>query len=113
MLPSKFCIERNIIGDPLTDIPTIPPILPPFTPRGCYTKERQNKTDNLHPPGFLWPVERDLLHHFMSLQNEGFTWDDSEHGEEGMALKWGETPKVVASSKESIWDTRLSMDMAT
>ena len=34
-------------------------------------------------------------------------------GEEGTTLKWGETPKVVASSKESIWDTRLSMDMAT
>ena len=33
--------------------------------------------------------------------------------EEGMTLKWGETPKVVASSKESMWETRLSMDMAT
>ena len=79
-LPSKFHIERNIIGDPLADILTIPPILPPFAPRGRYTKERHNKTNNLHPPGFLWPAERDLLHHFMSLQNEGFAWDDSEHG---------------------------------
>ena len=42
-LPSKFCIERNIIGDPLTDIPTIPPILPPFAPHGRYTEERRNK----------------------------------------------------------------------
>ena len=41
-LPSKFCIERNIIRDPLADIPTITPILPPFTPRGCYTAERRN-----------------------------------------------------------------------
>ena len=80
MLPSKFCIERNIIGDPLTNIPTIPPILPPFSPRGCYTEERWNKTDNLHPPGFLWPIKCDLLHHFMSLQNKGFAWDDSECG---------------------------------
>ena len=112
-LPSKFRIERNIVRDPLADIPTIPLILPPFAPRSRYTKEQRNKSDSLHPPGFLWPAERDLLHHFISLQNEGFTWDDSEHGEEGMTLEWGETPKVVASSKESIWDTRLSMDMAT
>ena len=38
-LPSKFRIERNIIRNPLTDIPTIPLILPPFAPRGRYTKE--------------------------------------------------------------------------
>ena len=79
-LPSKFHIERNIIGDPLADIPTIPPILLPCAPHGHYTEERQNKTDNLHPPGFLWPAERDLLHHFMSLQNKGFAWDDSKCG---------------------------------
>ena len=47
---------------------------------GHYTAERCNKTDNLHPPGFLWPIEHDLLHHFMSLQNKGFAWDDSECG---------------------------------
>ena len=38
-LPSKFHIERNIIRDPLADIPTIPLILPPSAPCGCYTKE--------------------------------------------------------------------------
>ena len=79
-LPSKFRIEQNIIGDPLADILTIPPILPPFTPRSRYTKERWTQTDNLHPLGFLWPVKWDLLHHFTSLQNEGFAWDDSERG---------------------------------
>ena len=36
--------------------------------------------DNLHPQGFLWPAEWDLMHHFVSLQNKGFTWDDSERG---------------------------------
>ena len=36
--------------------------------------------DNLHPLGFLWPTKCDLLHHFMVLQNEGFTWDDSKRG---------------------------------
>ena len=77
-LPSKFHIKWNIIRDPLADIPTIPLILPPFTPCSRYTEEQCNKTNNLHPLGFPWPVECDLLHHFMSLQNEGFTWDDSE-----------------------------------
>ena len=38
-LPSRFCIERNIIGDPLTDIPTLSPHPPPFTPNGRYTEE--------------------------------------------------------------------------
>ena len=52
-LPSKFCIEWNIIGDPPADIQTIPAVLPPFTPCSFYTKEQHNKTDNLHPPGFL------------------------------------------------------------
>ena len=35
--------------------------------------------DNLHSTDFLWPTKRELLHHFVSLQNEGFAWDDSEH----------------------------------
>ena len=77
-LPSKFHIEQNIIRDPLTDILTIPPILLPFAPHSRYTEERWNKTDSLHPLVFLWPAKRDLLHHFMSLQNKGFAWDDSE-----------------------------------
>ena len=36
--------------------------------------------DNLHPQGFLWPAEWDLMHHFVALQNEGFAWDNSECG---------------------------------
>ena len=31
-LPSRFRIERNIIGDPLADLPTLSPHPPPFTP---------------------------------------------------------------------------------
>ena len=38
-LPSKFCIECNIIRDLLTDIPILPLILPPFAPHSCYTNE--------------------------------------------------------------------------
>ena len=36
--------------------------------------------DDLHSTNFLWPAERELLHHFVSLQNEGFAWDNSERG---------------------------------
>ncbi|KAH7917089.1 hypothetical protein BV22DRAFT_991874, partial [Leucogyrophana mollusca] len=33
-----------------------------------------------HAEDFLWPEERKLMHHFMSLQEKGFAWDDSERG---------------------------------
>ena len=36
--------------------------------------------DDLHSTDFLWPTECELLHHLVSLQNEGFAWDDSERG---------------------------------
>ena len=45
-LPSRFRIERKIIGDPLADLPTLSPHPPPFTPCGCYTKEQRAKMDN-------------------------------------------------------------------
>ena len=79
-LPSRFRIERNIIGDPLAGLPVLPTHPPPFAPCGRYTKERRAKMDDLHPQGFLWPAERDLMHHFVSIQNKGFAWDNSERG---------------------------------
>ena len=79
-LPARFRIERNIIGDPLADIPLLSPHPPPFVPHGRYTAPRHAAMDALHPPDFLWPAERDLLHHFVVLQHEGFAWDDSERG---------------------------------
>ena len=38
-LPLHFCIKRNIIGDPLADLPTLSPHPPPFTLCGRYTEE--------------------------------------------------------------------------
>jgi hypothetical protein len=38
-LPDKFRITRNIIGDPLTDMPQLLPMPPPFQPTGRYTEE--------------------------------------------------------------------------
>lgn len=79
-LPNKFRIIRNITGNPLADMPTLNPNPPPFAPSGRYTAERRDIFNNYHPPGFLWPAERDLLHHFMVLQQDGFAWNDTERG---------------------------------
>ena len=79
-LPDKFWIVQNIIGDPLADIPTISPTPPPFTPTGRYTTSHHDIIDKAHPGKFLWPAERELMHHFMCLQNQGFAWDDSQRG---------------------------------
>jgi hypothetical protein len=37
--------------------------------------------NNVHPGDFLWPGECDLMHHFMCIQNRGFTWNDSQRGQ--------------------------------
>ena len=79
-LPSRFHIEHNITGKPLASLPTLSPHPPPFTPCSHYTEEQCAKMDNLHSSDFLWPTECALLHHFISLQNEGFMWDDSKCG---------------------------------
>lgn len=78
-LPDKFRIVRNILGDPLANLPTLSPNPPQFAPYGRYTAERKELFDKANA-GFLWPVERDLLHHFMVLHQDGFAWEDSERG---------------------------------
>ncbi|THH15802.1 hypothetical protein EW146_g4737 [Bondarzewia mesenterica] len=79
-LPNKFCIIRNISGDPLADMPYLSPNPPPFTPFSRYTSEHRDIIDNVHPGDFLWPAECDLMHHFMCVQHEGFAWNDTERG---------------------------------
>jgi hypothetical protein len=71
-LPEKFQIEREIIGNPLNDLPVLNPNPPPFKPTDCYILERRNQLDKNHPGSFLWLVERDLIHHFMLAHNSGF-----------------------------------------
>jgi len=78
-LPDKFRIIRNIIGDPLEHLPTLNPKPPPFAPCGRYTQERKELFDKSNE-GFLLPAERDLLHHFMMLHQDGFAWNDAERG---------------------------------
>ena len=78
-LPDRFRIIRNIIGDPLARLPVLNPNPPPFSPTGRYTQERKEIFDRLNP-GFLLPAERDLIHHFMTIHQDAFAWDDSERG---------------------------------
>ena len=79
-LPAEFRIKREIIGDPLAEMPRLSPNPPDFVPTGRYTQERKDQFDKVHGGDFLRPEERKLMHHFMMLQNEGFAWDDSERG---------------------------------
>jgi hypothetical protein len=78
-LPDKFRIIRNIIGNPLKELPILPIIPPTFTPTGRYTEERKEIFDKINA-GFLLPSERDLLHYFMMIHNDGFAWETSERG---------------------------------
>jgi hypothetical protein len=79
-LPDKFRIRREIIGDPLAEMPKLSPNPPDFIPTGRYTEERRDKIDKKHDGNFLLPEERKLMHHFMMEQNMGFAWDDTERG---------------------------------
>ena len=79
-LPSQFRITHNIKGDPLKDILTLSANPPPFVLTGRYTEERKDVIDRVHPGDFLLPEERVLMHHFMCLQEAGFTWTDQERG---------------------------------
>ena len=79
-LPAEFRIKREIIGDPLAEMPKLSPNPPDFVPTGRYTQERMEKIEKVHGEDFLLPEERKLMHHFMMLQEKGFAWDDSERG---------------------------------
>jgi hypothetical protein len=78
-LPDKFRIIRNIIGNPLKDLLTLPTNSPWFRPTGCYTKECKEAFDTIND-GFLWPSKRHLLHYFMMIHNDAFAWQTSERG---------------------------------
>ena len=77
-LLSRFRITRNIKGNPLKDIPTLSANPPPFVLTRRYTEECKDVIDRAHPSDFLLLKERVLMHHFMCLQEAGFTWTDQE-----------------------------------
>lgn len=79
-VPERFRIKREIIGDPLAEMPSLPTNPSDFVPTGRYTAERKEIIDKIHEKPFLQPEEKKLMHNFMMLQNEAFAWDDSERG---------------------------------
>ncbi len=79
-LPDKFRIKREILGDPLADLPVLPTQPGPFEPTGRYSLERKLQFDEVHKEGFLWDEEMKLLHQVMMKQNGAFAWEDSEKG---------------------------------
>jgi hypothetical protein len=79
-LPDRYRIKREIIGDPLAELPTLPINPPDFTAKGRYTNERREKMDAVHDPEFLTAEERKLMHWIISEHNEAFAWEDSERG---------------------------------
>ncbi len=79
-LPEKYRIKRQIIGDPLKDMPGLSTNPGDYCPTGRYTEERKQIVDNLHKENFLWPEERKLMHEFMMKQEKAFAWNDEERG---------------------------------
>ena len=78
-LPDRYRIIRDIIGDPLADLPVLDPHPVPFRPCGRYTQERKELFDR-NNAGFLLDEERALLHYFMMLHQDAFAWNDTERG---------------------------------
>jgi hypothetical protein len=78
-LPERYRIIRNIIGDPLANLPVLDPHPVVFKPCGRYTLERKEIFDKVNA-GFLLDEERKLLHHFMMLHQDAFAWNDTERG---------------------------------
>ena len=79
-LPERFRIKREIIGDPLKDMPELSPNPPDFVPTGRCTEERKKIIEKIHEKDFMWLEEHKLMHHFMMEQEAAFAWDDSERG---------------------------------
>ena len=79
-MPEEFRVQRNITGDPLAELPELSPNPPEYSPGERYTLERKEVIDKNHSEDFLWPEERKLLHHFMTVQEKGFAWCAEEGG---------------------------------
>jgi len=79
-LPERFRITREIVEDPLKNMPRLPERPPEFQTKGRYNLDRKEKLDAVHLAGFLWPEERKLMHWLVAEQNEAFAWDDTERG---------------------------------
>ena len=78
-MPDKFRIVRNIVGDPLADLPELDPRPAPFKPGTRYTEARRAAVRENHQE-FLWPAELDILDDLILKAEKGFAWTESERG---------------------------------
>ena len=51
-LPAEFRIKREILGDPLAEMPELSPNSPDFVPTGRYAQERKDHFDEVHKGDF-------------------------------------------------------------
>ncbi|KAJ7805252.1 hypothetical protein B0H14DRAFT_3485300 [Mycena olivaceomarginata] len=68
-------------------MPKLSPNPGDFVPTGRYTQERMEAIDKIHDEDFLWPEERKLMHHMVTIQNEVFAWNDDERGTPRLPVK--------------------------
>jgi len=79
-LPEEFCTTQKIVGDPLTDMPSLSLHPTDFILTSCYNKAAHDIIDANHPGSFLLPEERKLMHHFIMIFECEFAWDESQKG---------------------------------
>jgi len=78
-LPEEFRIVRRPHPNPLTDIPILPPVPPPFEPGKRYTQKRHDAY-NANKYGFLTSDEEKLVHHVIRAQEDALAWEETEKG---------------------------------
>ena len=99
-VPEKYRIKREIIGDPLEDMPSLPTNPTEFIPTGRYTQERKEIIDGTHAEDFLWDEERKLMHNLMMLHQDAFAWIDQERG----SLRQDFFPPIeIPTVKHEVW----------
>jgi hypothetical protein len=79
-LPNKFRIEREIISNPLDDLPVLYPDSPSSVTTDLYTLARRPQPGTNYPGSFRWPAEKDLMHRVMLAYALGFAWSKGKLG---------------------------------
>ena len=79
-LPDEFRVQRNIMGDPLVDMPKLNPHPRNFVPTGRFTAERKEIFDKNHDNDFLWEDKLKLFQNIMMDHESAFAWCPEEGG---------------------------------
>jgi hypothetical protein len=79
-LPSEYRIVREIKGDPLKDLPTLPTHPPEFTPGERYGWEQWEYIQKKHDTGFLTEEEIKLIQWMFREHEMAFAWNEAQKG---------------------------------